>query len=668
MGEKNSMLVKSIIVIALVFMGIGCGGGSSSSSTDTKKESLSSLSISSEAVSSESELLSSSEASSSEAVDYSIPLVNKNVYGKWYYVHNADTLEIRSNTRLNYDFIDDNLIKILDNDKSGYLIRSGNAKIFVTGHLVDNREVSTLRDFTQVQIECALQNRHDKGHTINCDIDSDGNITIADVPEGNYDLDIDHMSYPVNPKNEEEDIGDLVIDTGKPILKSRFVENGFVYADRTNYSGIVQINNIGNADTEIIEYNITADNTILITQNTLRGLSSTFQINKNGQLEIPVTLNFSPIDDNQKSVMVKITLKDSRNNIWSDEYPLQVYREKFSLHVSTSSSNIRGYIIMPYTHKTIPVDIANGKIFLPIVKAGKPYHLLIANESTSGETSYAIGVNTDALLQETDNKFEFEPNETEKQAKTLQMNESVTSYIHKGDLDFWKIDTLKGHWQLDLKCKGTSNTAMSIPISIISNNKLFEAHGWGETRTSKQVLSAQISGVNDYNDNLNLDIDFYNGYEFNTLAWSGALHGNIKDLDTGWIDIPFSYQDSTYCSTVGKFSNTQILQEIPISWQDEYTMKQDTCKNNWNSQTQDCPQGRIEAEEFCENHFGRLPRLSELVKLNPDDAKHSLYWVAKAYHQDAYAFDIITKEVHSSPYGNNELAYVRCIQNESTLP
>ncbi|HPM48146.1 MAG TPA: hypothetical protein PL056_13860, partial [bacterium] len=34
----------------------------------------------------------------------------------------------------------------------------------------------------------------------------------------------------------------------------------------------------------------------------------------------------------------------------------------------------------------------------------------------------------------------YEPNEMESQSKTIKIGQQITSYLHKGDLDFWIID------------------------------------------------------------------------------------------------------------------------------------------------------------------------------------------------------------------------------------
>ncbi|MEA2100393.1 MAG: PKD domain-containing protein [Campylobacterota bacterium] len=160
--------------------------------------------------------------------------------------------------------------------------------------------------------------------------------------------------------------------------------------------------------------------------------------------DIDISFAFNKIYKNNKDVIIQITIHDADNNTWKEELKFVLYKGTFDINVDTSTSNLKGYIRLPYNDQILAVDMAKGSITLPLLNEDMHYPLVLANSGAlGGETKYSIGLNIATQdFSDFKNTGAYEDDDMEEEANILSIgDESIVSYIHYGDLDYWKITT-----------------------------------------------------------------------------------------------------------------------------------------------------------------------------------------------------------------------------------
>ena len=138
-----------------------------------------------------------------------------------------------------------------------------------------------------------------------------------------------------------------------------------------------------------------------------------------------------------------VSLKDIDGEIWEDTVTLRIYRKAVPVYLYSTMSNP---FILLSPHREI-MSMSNV-VWVPYRPDAK-YKLIAQSLSLYTEGVYAIGVGSwdnDKWISDRETFTDvsnFEPNNQESQAKTVNMNSQTTSYLHKNDLDFWIIDMSK---------------------------------------------------------------------------------------------------------------------------------------------------------------------------------------------------------------------------------
>lgn len=231
----------------------------------------------------------------------------------------------------------------------------------------------------------------------------------------------------------------------------------FIVADSKIKTATIKVKNIGkknslgtNFSIKIIDENNNTINPtdINYSDNTNDVVGSIFA---NKTADINISFIFDPIYKNNKELTIELAINDANNDKWIETMKFILYKATFDINVATNKSNVRGYIRLPYNKQILAIDIANGTLTLPLLSPDKHYPLVLANSNElAGETKYSIGIDsktedfsnfsyTGAYEQNSDEH----PNgdDTEATANPIQLYQSAKSYIHYGDLDYWKITT-----------------------------------------------------------------------------------------------------------------------------------------------------------------------------------------------------------------------------------
>ena len=420
--------MKNILMTLLIVLAFNaCGGGGSGDDTTDK---------------------SSSDSSSQKMADESLR-------GEWMYIHNGTKVYIDENFKDPITKVDNTLIKVEKNGVIYHLMRSGIDTTVVSGNLHANTSAqlgSALqkgpsRGIGNIgNINVVLSHITDKYNRKKETLSGTGKFEFDDVKSGKYTLEATAdnnltVTTDVDIYGEEISLGGFtLVNNDGYNFKTEFVidnsDSGYFYGSLKTYTGKLKIKNIGKVRGTGLNYTFSTDSTY-VKEYTNEIVLGTVDVNKT--IDIPFTISFGILDKATVTIPLNIIIKDVHNNEWVDTVFFHVYQTPMNVNIATKEANVKGYIIAP-GHELTPINTSNANILVPY-RAGKKYFLVLSNPNVNSETPYSIGIDTDTLSFDTfQDTSAHEPNDKESQAFTIRPNESIVSYLHAGDIDYYVID------------------------------------------------------------------------------------------------------------------------------------------------------------------------------------------------------------------------------------
>ena len=403
--------------------------------------------------------------------------IDPKFYGGWTYTHNGQEIYITSETSLVLEEIADSGLLTVTNDGIKYhLMRSSVAKVNLSGRIeaaslaVKSSPLKKASGHAGIaRFDVIIENVLDS--SIRAEITTDENGTFSDtsLPAGTYNMTAidgdNELKATVNIERKEENLGTFKItdDASYNFKAELILDKEFIYADTSSYTGKIRIHNLSEIRGTGLYYTIslTDDNLISFQNDNAKGTLDplTYQ-------DINVSFSFNPLFENEKSINIDVEIGDVYLNTWNDSFNFTVYKSPIDINMLSESSNVKGYLIMPNTNKIKQIDMKNGTLQVPTL-SNKTYDLVISNMTLDEETSYSIAINKDA--NSSFNTFNYtpahEPNNNEDEATELYTNDSVVSYIHIEDVDYWKIITPEDQ----LTLVDTRDTSSYFQFDTISN-------------------------------------------------------------------------------------------------------------------------------------------------------------------------------------------------------
>lgn len=396
-------------------------------------------------------------------------------YGKWLRVDTKEELNIISSTVIdNYDIASENLIKVNTADTTYYLLRAGLSNIVVKGTLKNigtDASASPSRAPSRIGgINVILENLLDDKINSSVQTDDEGNFETSSLPTGTYNLSLDDEQIStISISKPVEDIGvyKLTGDNLHNFKAELILDDEFLYADELVHTAKIRIHNISNQVGYGLFYTLGLNDSDLksFKFDLVKG-----SIEAKGYADIPIELIFNQISQNSKVVSIDVTITDVENNQWADSFRFTLHKGYFTVNIATQEDSVKGYIIMPNTHKVKNVEIDGfGTIKLPLV-SDEEYHLLLSNASFENETAYSLGINKATQSFKTFNYTPaHEPNNNEELASSINLNSSIVSYLHATDLDYWKIFLPESEYLFDFSLGEFKDVNANIGEMITSN-------------------------------------------------------------------------------------------------------------------------------------------------------------------------------------------------------
>jgi hypothetical protein len=273
----------------------------------------------------------------------------------------------------------------------------------------------------------------------------DGSFTVGGTIAGDtYAVTVDGSTTYVTPNADGDDIGTITLVSGAVNFKTSIVP----VSDSTdmnelftgkNYSFNLSVQNTGTADCLAATYILSADEDITLTSSD--GMQNIFKTIEPGvKKTVPITVSCPasaiPVDKVFKNI--RITITDVSGQTWEDSVSLKFHKAYVHFYIR-SEDGVSGILITP-TGKTYSfTNTTNTTIDAPYL--AEDYLLVFSGATAATETRYSFAV--DAAPGTGYASFMdlgiYEPNNTEDAATLLERDASVMAYLHKNDVDYFRI-------------------------------------------------------------------------------------------------------------------------------------------------------------------------------------------------------------------------------------
>jgi hypothetical protein len=245
-------------------------------------------------------------------------------------------------------------------------------------------------------------------------------------------------------KEEETDLGNFSIpdkvDTYNfkttKVIDIQDKDDRYMYESRT-FSGKLSFRNTGEETAKALNYKITTNDPYV---NELKHEIVMGSVEANKSIEIPFEITFGRLDKIAHRVKLDFLIRDANGKEWIDYVYLDVYQTPINVNLKTKTSNLKGYFITP-EHEIIDFDTKDILVKIPSRPDATYYFIVSSPIDIGAETAYSLGIDVDALeFENFSDTSAYEPNNVEEKATKLLVGDSIKSFIHKGDIDFYTID------------------------------------------------------------------------------------------------------------------------------------------------------------------------------------------------------------------------------------
>lgn len=350
--------------------------------------------------------------------------------------------------------IDDNMLEITAENETFRLVRNSITDAFLKLRVKSAGSLTRLSSGGVGGIDVIIENTHDSGETYEKQSGSDGNTEFDGIVSGEYGISVGNTKV-TQTVSDYLNAGNFYFAASGYIYKALMDEQSEIFysEDRNDpekgnsYSVTLRVYNLGNADASATTISLaSSDETVRITAK--EEILGTIEPEKSVSYRFEIeTIPFSQTQDFKNEIYhdvpLLVSMKDISGETWEDAITVRIYRKSVPLYLHATMSN--PFILLSPHREIVSMSSVVWVPYRPDAK----YKLIAQSLSLNTEGVYSIGVGQwdDERWQSDRENFtdvsNFEPNDMESQAKTINMNSQTTSYLHKNDLDFWIIDMSK---------------------------------------------------------------------------------------------------------------------------------------------------------------------------------------------------------------------------------
>ena len=290
--------------------------------------------------------------------------------------------------------------------------------------------------------------------------DANGAFTVEDViPGDTYQVEVDGQTAIITPATDEANIGTITLAESVNFKTSlippdiAFDEDNFwfpttlpasnidftrLYADGTNYSFYIYIENTGTEDALACTYSLILDDGLTLVSGSTSGILGTIEPGSKKTRYLPLTVNSASVQDEYDFKTIRIQITDPiQDKTWNDSVSLRFNKEHVTFNIAAQSS-VQGVILAP-TGKAYPFSGTDQSVVVPW--SSRDYLVVFCGASANTETVYSLGIDTapDRSFSGFIDLAKYEPNDTEANACVINRQGQIMSYLHKGDFDYYRI-------------------------------------------------------------------------------------------------------------------------------------------------------------------------------------------------------------------------------------
>lgn len=349
------------------------------------------------------------------------------------------------------------VIEVTDSGKKYYLYASRTANTRFSGSVanltginpsVQARAAGWLHD-AAVKITNA-----NNGAETTTTTDNTGKFTVSGAIAGDdYKIEVAGETITVTPSADGDNIGTITVAEGlnfkTGITSSHDTQR--LYANWVEaYDVILNLNNVGDIDCTAARYDLTFDGDLTVTSGDTTGILRTIEPGKSR--EIPISLKCAEITDEHEFKTIGIRITDSlTGRVWNDSVSLKFNKAPI-IFIIKAESVVQGVIISPsnkaYHFRTDPAgDYGESSLECSAAVAvpwSRDNYLIVFSGATADtETVYSFGIN----IPETSHNWNqfldvmnYEPNNNEETAASINGNQKIISYLHKNDIDYYQVN------------------------------------------------------------------------------------------------------------------------------------------------------------------------------------------------------------------------------------
>lgn len=384
------------------------------------------------------------------------------------------------------------IIKVTEGGKEYYLYANRIANATISGKVASFDGTSRSASSRSVAggkgwIQVVIDNLSNGGNSTTVTTDGTGHFTVPGVIPGDGYTVTPQGGAPVTvtPSGDGDDVGTVTMTQGVNFKTRIIAQNDeysytnidHLFATSANslrpYEFKLSIKNEGNTQCTAATCEITWDSDLHITfSDADYRLLKTIEPGKTKEIKLRIWCDEIATEAEYKKINIKITDQETKK-VYEDSVSLRFFKSNLNLNFA-SQSTISAFVIAPTGKLYYVRNTREDNLVLPYLKGD--YYVVFSGATADTETRYTLGVNSyvDTAFTGFFDLLNYEPNNTQTTTTQLSGKQTIMSYLHKNDIDFYRI-TLSGDVPAPRPVTVVHSSTYSSSISY-SHNPLKQGH------------------------------------------------------------------------------------------------------------------------------------------------------------------------------------------------
>jgi hypothetical protein len=155
---------------------------------------------------------------------------------------------------------------------------------------------------------------------------------------------------------------------------------------------------------------------------------------------LDIKVRCSQIQNEYEYKKIGITITDPIiDKTWDDSVSLKFHKSPVNLNIRANSA-VSGVVIAPTGQAYTFRNVTTATFSMPW--STQDYLVVFSGATADTEATYSLGIGVmpDTNYSDFSDTANYEPNDTENTAKKISMQDKIMSYLHKHDIDYYKVN------------------------------------------------------------------------------------------------------------------------------------------------------------------------------------------------------------------------------------